>query len=276
MSKVAAAKAAVPLQQSCRVASMTTTPPRIKNLGAFFATFPFQSVNLLVLNIPERWSKDGSAYPAVPADLLKKYPKVKVFKPAKDYGPGTKFLGGVEFLRANADYAKKNTVLYVLDDDMKYIPGHFNAPDPHISRSNYSQVVCNWGEVVTFWTPRPPPMWDFLGEGAPHGNLRPVDVVEGFGCYAVPFAVISPEVEANVRKWLELKAESKDHPRACFFSDDYVVSAALAHAKVKRFRIKNTAVLQHQPWALQGDALSVQVDNRIKYKVAADAITKAL
>lgn len=101
------------------VVSFTTSPTRINKCGPMINSILDQSrrPDLFLLNIPEEFARTGDTY-VVPKYIRK---SLTVNRIAVDYGPATKIVPSVLYLRERADtYDPEHTRIIYLDDDIAY------------------------------------------------------------------------------------------------------------------------------------------------------------
>ena len=98
------------------VVSFTTSPTRIHKCQEMLESILKQSrtPDLILLNIPHVFKRTGKEY-VVPENVSR---HVCVNKIKIDYGPGTKIIPTIDFLKKNG-YDKNNTRIIYLDDDIK-------------------------------------------------------------------------------------------------------------------------------------------------------------
>ena len=92
---------------------LTTIPSRLKNLEIILDSLLNQTkkIDKIILNIPKYSIRFKSNY-VIPEFLKKdKFKDILVINRCKDYGPGTKLLGGLTYL------SNKNGYVIILDDD---------------------------------------------------------------------------------------------------------------------------------------------------------------
>ena len=101
--------------------SMTSVPRRFNtSLPEVISKLVPNKYNIpLVLVIPQEYKKFGAA--KIPQSLLDNK-NIIVYRPQKDYGPATKLLGALEYVKKSAEDKKENKYKYILthDDDLWY------------------------------------------------------------------------------------------------------------------------------------------------------------
>ena len=101
------------------IVSFTTSPTRINKCGPMIHSILDQTrkPDLFLLNIPETFARTGESY-VIPKYIRK---SLTVNQIDVDYGPATKILPAVMYLRERAgDYDPENTRIIYLDDDIAY------------------------------------------------------------------------------------------------------------------------------------------------------------
>ena len=101
------------------VVSFTTSPTRINKCGPMINSIFGQSrkADLFLLNIPEEFARTGETY-VVPKYIRK---SLTVNRIDVDYGPATKIIPAVLYLREHPDiYDPEHTRIIYLDDDIAY------------------------------------------------------------------------------------------------------------------------------------------------------------
>jgi hypothetical protein len=139
--------------------SLTSTPPRFKFLPAIVQQLLRQNVDKLFVVIPKSYDR----FPGVhePPELESLDPRVRVLRPEKDLGPGTKFM----YTAQEVD----DLIVYV-DDDTRY-------PDKLVDSlvEAYNADPCVWGLSGFKFTEY------FSGRAIIRLNKQEVDVIEGYG-----------------------------------------------------------------------------------------------
>lgn len=103
------------------IVSFTTSPTRINKCGPMINSILDQTrkPDLFLLNIPDTFARTGETY-IVPKYIRK---SLTVNRIATDYGPATKILPTVMYLREReraGDYDPEHTRIIYLDDDISY------------------------------------------------------------------------------------------------------------------------------------------------------------
>lgn len=109
----------MPVSKTKIVVSFTTSPSRINKCGPMLNSILDQSrkPDLFLLNIPEEFARTGETY-IVPKYIRK---SLTVNRIQVDYGPATKIVPTVLYLREHAElYNPEDTRIIYLDDDIAY------------------------------------------------------------------------------------------------------------------------------------------------------------
>ncbi len=109
----------MPVSKTKMVVSFTTSPTRINKCGPMLNSILDQSrkPDLFLLNIPEEFARTGETY-IVPKYIRK---SLTVNRIQVDYGPATKIVPTVLYLREHAElYNPEDTRIIYLDDDIAY------------------------------------------------------------------------------------------------------------------------------------------------------------
>ena len=117
------------------VVSFTTSPTRINKCGPMINSILNQTrkADLFLLNIPEEFARTGETY-VVPKYIRK---SLTVNRIAVDYGPATKIIPAVLYLREHADvYDPEHTRIIYLDDDIAYPKKMIEAYEKMIQQSD--------------------------------------------------------------------------------------------------------------------------------------------
>ncbi len=97
--------------------SLTTSPERIEKLPALLETLDWDSIESLILSLPEKFSRSSKEY-KIPTFLLT-HPKIKILRPEVDEGPASKLLTAATYLRD----LDPDALLVTIDDDTFYPRG---------------------------------------------------------------------------------------------------------------------------------------------------------
>lgn len=197
------------------VVSFTTSPTRIHKCQPMLKSILNQSrkPDLVLLNIPHVFARTGEPY-NVPTNVSK---HVHVNNLNTDYGPGTKIIPTIRFLREN-DYDPNQTRVIYLDDDIKY---------PSEMIKMYDHVIPTTDNSV--WTATGFNFLDLkiVGERR-HGASAMI--AEGYGGVCVKMNTFEDDFDQYIEKYM------KDLD--CRLSDDMILSNYY-HKKHLSIRILN-------------------------------------
>lgn len=121
------------------IVSFTTSPSRIYKCNEMLKSIIEQSVkpDLIILNIPPLFERTKEPY-KIPAD----FPEIVTINNCKkDYGPATKIVPTIEYLK-NLNYNPEETRIIYLDDDIHYPNKMIEVLKP------YSEVDCVWAAAA--------------------------------------------------------------------------------------------------------------------------------
>ena len=191
--------------------SLTSQPDRLLYLPFVLSTINLDHFKEVVINLPAKY-KNKEEYDPKGIDFVKKlHPKIKVYRPRKDIGPGTKIVPTISRLQ------KKNpsAVCISIDDDIAYTTDLFTK-FINKSISNHKKIV--WGShgfdigeyykklnEITNWP------------AAKSYSMYSKDVIEGFAGIVYPVKLFDAK---TVRKLANLSME-------CKLSDDWTISFTL-------------------------------------------------
>ena len=100
--------------------TMTTSPLRLRKLQAVLATLDVSNLAGIYIVLPERYGRKKEKYRESDIRKIKAFPKVRVIRTKKDYGPLTKALPVIRRMR------NKNNLVISIDDDVAYPMGMVN------------------------------------------------------------------------------------------------------------------------------------------------------
>ena len=179
------------LKQPPLFVSLTTLPSRIGLLRETLDSLQAQTrpPDRVLLCLP-RWSKREQCAYTAPSWLRVYTPFLQVVECEDDYGPGTKLLGCLGHLPAEA-------CLVIADDDMKYKPFFLEAL--------YSAQVADVGSSFSFWTYPCGPFT--VGQGADGFSFR-VSQLDGIAAFAAK-AVQHPRLRLVDDLWISAFLKSR-------------------------------------------------------------------
>jgi hypothetical protein len=121
------------------VVSFTTTPSRIDKCEKMINSILNQDISpdLFIINIPKKFGRGDEEY--VIPDFVKDACTINFLE--KDYGPATKLVGAVKYLKSKS--VKDANIVY-LDDDVEYPSGMLSSM-LKVRKSSPYQVHCSSG-----------------------------------------------------------------------------------------------------------------------------------
>src|SRR5438552_2899284 len=217
------------------IASLTTVPDRINNLGPTIRSLLKQTRPLdeIVLAIPEFSVRERRPY--VVPKYISRLPRVRVLRCREDWGPATKFIGAIQDELAAG---RENTLIMVLDDDRIY-PRDALETYLYYSEQLPNAALCFRGAAMpsTF-------DWDDakMIRASELREPRPVAVITGCGSY-----LIQP------RFFDESLWDYSAAPQVAFHIDDIWISGCLSRHGVKRYVVPTSAMMRsvlRQRWTV--------------------------
>ena len=190
------------------IVSFTTSPTRINKCGPMINSILDQTrkPDLFLLNIPEKFARTGEFY-IVPKYIRK---SLTVNRVDTDYGPATKILPSVMYLRDGTDntknYDPENTRIIYLDDDIAY---------PKRMIETYERMIPPNDNNV--WTSTG---FDFVNMGlnGKRNHLDTATIAEGYGSVCVKLNTFGEDFEDYMKRYTAI-----DNP-VCRLSDDIILS----------------------------------------------------
>lgn len=187
------------------IVSFTTSPTRINKCGPMINSILDQSrkPDLFLLNIPEKFARTGEAY-IVPKYIRK---SLTVNRVLVDYGPATKIVPAVLYLREHADlYKPEDTRIIYLDDDIAY---------PKKMVETYENMIAPNDHNV--WTSTG---FDFVNMEL-HGKRNHKDtatIAEGYGSVCVKLNTFGDDFMEYITYY------TANDNQICRLSDDIILS----------------------------------------------------
>ena len=190
------------------IVSFTTSPTHINKCGPMINSILDQTrkPDLFLLNIPEKFARTGEFY-VVPKYIRK---SLTVNRVDTDYGPATKILPSVMYLRDGTENTKKydpeNTRIIYLDDDIAY---------PKRMIETYERMIPPNDNNV--WTSTG---FDFVNMGlnGKRNHLDTATIAEGYGSVCVKLNTFGEDFEDYMKRYTAI-----DNP-VCRLSDDIILS----------------------------------------------------
>ena len=200
--------------------SMTCSPKRLSKVQAVLASIDSKYLNTLYLVLPRKFGRSGELYNSTLIKRIEKnFPIVNVLRIPKDYGPITKLLPVARLLKN-----QPNSIIITIDDDICYPLGMVNEviyqkvmkyPRDVLETSGGFYIRSSIREFSKYWPVK-------------RANWPKMDIIEGFSGVAYNPWMLDTEL---MEKLSEMKA--------CFLSDDLVISYILAKNKVTMRNILN-------------------------------------
>lgn len=201
--------------------SLTTSPLRLRKILAVLATLDLTYVENINVVLPYKYGRNQESYNKDDITTISKFPKVRIVRTDKDYGPITKMLPVIRKIN------DPQAIIISIDDDIGYPLGMVNEflynkidkyPDAVIESSDEGQDFRNNISNFKRIFPR---------------KVKPkkpfVDMVEGWLGVAYSKKLVNDE---EMEKIANLSKE-------CLLSDDLAISYILAKHNVPIVKIKN-------------------------------------
>ncbi len=195
------------------VVSFTTSPTRINKCGPMINSILDQSrrPDLFLLNIPEEFARTGEMY-NVPKYIRK---SLTVNRIAVDYGPATKIVPAVLYLREHADiYDPEYTRIIYLDDDIAY---------PKKMVDTYEKTIAPNDNNV--WTSTGFDFVNMFLDGK-RGHKDVATIAEGYGSVCVKLNTFGDDFMEYITKYTGVDNQ------ICRLSDDVILSNYYHHRNV--------------------------------------------
>jgi Glycosyl transferase family 2 len=211
----------------CRViASLSTVPERIDNLGPTIRSLLRQTrpPDEIVLAVPEFSIREQRRY-TVPK-YVSRWPRLRVLRCSKDWGPATKF---IPVIQEELAAARGSTLILVVDDDRVY-PRDALETYLYYSARLPEAALCFRGAAM-------PPSLDWRDAKMIYANElrepRRTAVITGCGSY-----LIQP------RFFDESLWDYSRAPQGAFYMDDIWISGCLNRRDVKRYVVPASAMMR--------------------------------
>ena len=217
------------------IAAFSTLPDRIGNLNQTIRCLLDQTcpVDEIVIAVPE-FSRRQQVQYSIP-QYLTNYPKVRILRCDRDWGPATKFIPVVQ---QELSAGRGNTLIMVVDDDRVY-PNDALETYLHYHRQLPNAVLAFRG------TPLPKDLvW--RGPRMTRGNElrqpRRVAVIIGCGSYFI-----------QPRFFDEQLWDYSSAPEGAFYMDDIWISGCLDRRGVEKYVVPTSRMMQtvfRQRWTM--------------------------
>ncbi len=208
------------------IASLSTVPERIGNLGPTIRSLLKQTrpPDEIVLAVPEYSIREGRPY-AVPK-YVSLWPRLRILRCRKDWGPATKF---IPIVREELAAGRGNALIMVVDDDRVY-PRDALETYLHYSEQLPEAALCFRGAAM-------PRSLDWRNARMIYANElrepRRVAVITGCGSYLIQPGFFD-----------KLLWDYSRAPRGAFYMDDIWISGCLTRRNVKRYVVPASAMMR--------------------------------
>jgi hypothetical protein len=201
--------------------SLTTSPLRLPKILAVLATLDTTNVKNINVVLPDKYGKKKESYEQKDIDKISEFPKVKIIRTKKDYGPITKMLPVIR------DIKDPKSIIISVDDDVGYPLGMINEfiyqklekyPNAVIQSPDEGQDFRN--DITNFKK-------IFPSKNKPRKPYA--DLVEGWLGVAYTKKLVNDEEMEKIA----------DVSKECLLSDDLVISYILAKHDVPVVKVDN-------------------------------------
>jgi len=208
------------------IASLTTVPARIDNLGPTVRSLLRQTrpPDEIVLTIPEFSIREQRPY-EVP-EYVSRLPRLRILHCRRDWGPATKF---IPVIREELAAGRGDTLVMVVDDDRIY-PLDALETHLHYHRQFPEAALCFRGAAMPLsldWRDAK------MTKASELRQPEAVAVITGCGSY-----LIQP------RFFDESLWDYSQAPRGAFYMDDIWISGWLSRCGVKRYVVPASAMMR--------------------------------
>ena len=187
------------------VVSFTTSPTRINKCGPMINSILNQTrkADLFLLNIPEEFARTGETY-VVPKYIRK---SLTVNRIAVDYGPATKIIPAVLYLREHPDiYDPEHTRIIYLDDDIAYPKKMIEAYEKMIPPSDNNVWTSTGFDFVN------------MNLSGKRGHKDTATIAEGYGSVCVKLNTFGDDFMEYMTIY------TANDNQICRLSDDVILS----------------------------------------------------
>ena len=191
------------------VVSFTTSPTRISKTKIMIDSILNQSrkPDFFLLNIPKIFPRTGRSY--IIPDFIKNNDNIIINVIDRDYGPATKVIPTIQFIKENNIDVDDTRIIYV-DDDIKQLPNMISTFLNYSNNENIILGTSGFSFGISIHNS------DRLMLNARRGHLEQASVIEGYGAVC-----LSPKVFKN--DFLDY-FEPLSNIKYCLLSDDVVLS----------------------------------------------------
>ena len=199
----------MPQSKTKFVVSFTTSPTRIGKCGPMIHSILNQTrkPDLFLLNIPEEFARTGETY-NVPKYIRK---SLTVNRIDTDYGPATKILPAVEYLKAQAQaqaqaFDPATTRIIYLDDDIAYPPKMIDSYEKMIAPGDSNVWTATGFDFVN------------LKLNGKRAHRDTATIAEGYGSVCVPLKTFGDDFMEYMMRY------TATDNQICRLSDDVILS----------------------------------------------------
>ena len=171
--------------------------------------------DLFILNIPEVFPRTNKKY-HIP-DFIRKNVTINVIK--KDYGPATKIVPTIKYLKQH-NYSLEDTYIIYLDDDIEYRPDMISAYNFVLMLNKETRVICAGGFHFVYHE-------NNIRLFGQRNHNDDVSVAEGYASVCVPFSIFGSDFADYMEKYT-----FDEKYKHCKLSDDVILSNYYAMKKI--------------------------------------------
>ena len=227
------------------VVTFTTSPTRIHKCKPMMDSILIQKPDLFLLHIPKVFERTKESY--VIPDFIQKESKLQILYCDVDYGPGTKLIPTIQYLKEN-HYPLETRILYC-DDDIEY-------PSTMIATLRETNPNVVWTSTGFFFEKRNIGSVRFV---TCRNHQERIHVGEGFGGVCVTLGMFSNDFFPYVNEFMQETLFRT--------SDDLIFSNYFARWNIP-ICICNTPSYNHSllhilNYGNENDALHLGADNTI-------------
>jgi len=211
------------------IASLTTLPDRIRNLEPTIQSLLAQTrpPDEIVLAIPQFSVRQKTEY--VVPEYLKRFPRLRILRCEKDWGPATKF---IPIIQAELSAKRERTLIMVVDDDRVY-PRNALELFLHYHQQLPDAALCFRGALVprnlVWFLPK-------LFRASQIRETKRVAVITGTAGYFIQPRFFDSEL------W-----DYSNAPESAFYVDDIWISGCLSRRGVEKYVVPASSMMRSVP-----------------------------
>jgi hypothetical protein len=212
---------------NCRViASLTTLPDRIRNLEPTIQSLLDQTrpPDEIVLAIPQFSVRQKTEY--VVPEYLKRFPRLRILRCEKDWGPATKF---IPIIQAELSANRERTLIMVVDDDRVY-PRNALELFLHYHQQLPDAALCFRGALIprnlVWFLPK-------LFRASQIREMKRVAVITGTAGYFIQPRFFNSEL------W-----DYSNAPESAFYVDDIWISGCLSRRGIDKYVVPASSMMR--------------------------------